>query len=135
MFEVPRTDPRLKNKDEVLGLLLRAGGAAPDAPRRAIALSVDFLARHPVHRLSFAGRDLVVVTSRDGANRVYDTDGVDFKRLLDVGAVEDAQGGRWRVTEDALVHETTSERRVRVPARRAFWFGWYAQFPDTDLVK
>ncbi len=23
----------------------------------------------------------------------------------------------------------------RVSAQRAFWFGWYAQFPDTLLVK
>ena len=134
MFEVPRTDPRLKNKDEVLGLLLRPAGAGSDAPRRAIALSVDFLARHPLHRLSFAGRDLVAVTSRDGANRVYETGGVHFTRVL-AGAVEDAAGGRWRVTEDALVHEATGEQRERVPAHRAFWFGWYAQFPETELVE
>jgi hypothetical protein len=135
MFEVPRTDPRLKNKDEVLGVLLRPAGTGSDALRRAIALSVDFLARHPLHRLSFAGRDLVVVTSREGANRVYETGRAEFIRMLDVGAVEDAAGGRWRVTEDALVHETTGERRERVPARRAFWFGWYAQFPETELVR
>jgi hypothetical protein len=135
MFEVPRTDPRLKNKDEILGLLLRPAGTGSDAPRRAMALSVDFLERHPLHRLSFAGRDLVVVTSRNGANRVYETGGTRFTRVLDVGAVEDAAGGRWRVTEDALVHETTREQRERVPARRAFWFGWYAQFPETELVK
>lgn len=135
MFEVPRTDPRLKNKDEVLGLLLRPAGAASDAPRHAVALSVDFLERHRLHRQSFAGRDLVIVTSRDGANRVYETGGVRFTRVLDTGVVKDAAGGRWRVTEDALVHETTRERRERVPARRAFWFGWYAQFPETELVK
>jgi len=24
---------------------------------------------------------------------------------------------------------------ARLPARRAFWFGWFAQFPDTELVR
>jgi hypothetical protein len=135
LFEVPRTDPRLKNKDEVLGLLVRAAGTGEGAPRRAIALSADFLEGHPLYELSFAGRDLIVVTSRDGANRVYETGGTDFRRGPAADIVEDAGGGRWRVSEEALVHETTGQRRARVPARRAFWFGWYAQFPDTELVK
>lgn len=135
MFEVPRTDPRLRNKDEVFGLLLRPAGAGSDAPRRALALSVAFLERHPLHPLSFAGHGLVIVTSGEGANRVYEAGGTDFRRENADGALEDASGGRWRITEDALVHETTGERRARVPARRAFWFGWYAQFPETELVK
>ena len=41
----------------------------------------------------------------------------------------------WRVTEAALALESDpSERRARLPAHRAFWFGWYAQFPDTELI-
>jgi hypothetical protein len=135
MFEVPRTDPRLKNKDEVLGLLLRPPESGSEPPRRALALSVEFLERHPLYELSFAGHDLVVVTSRDGANRVYETGGTDLTRVRGDGLLEDAGGDRWRVTEEALVHETTAERRARVPARRAFWFGWYAQFPETELVR
>ena len=40
------------------------------------------------------------------------------------------------VTEEALVPKTgTAAPLPRVPAFRAFWFGWYAQFPDTILVK
>jgi hypothetical protein len=33
------------------------------------------------------------------------------------------------------VNQATGEPRPRVPARRAFWFGWFAQFPETELVK
>ena len=69
MFGVPKLDKRLKNKDEVLTLLLRPKGAAPDAERKALALSARFL---NIHHVSFAGHDLVVVTSKKGANRVYD---------------------------------------------------------------
>jgi hypothetical protein len=135
MFEVPRTDPRLLNKDEVLGLLLRPRGAGPEAPRRAVALFVELLERHPVRRLSFAGHDLVVVTSPEGANRVYEASGTTFVRRLADATVEDAIGRRWTVTEDALVNQATGEPRPRVPARRAFWFGWFAQFPETELVR
>jgi hypothetical protein len=46
--------------------------------------------------------------------------------------VRDASGQRWRVTPDALVDDGTG-RLPRVPAHRAFWFGWYAQHPDTVL--
>ena len=39
------------------------------------------------------------------------------------------------MSEDALVLEDDAgERLARVPAQRAFWFGWYAQFPDTELI-
>ena len=42
---------------------------------------------------------------------------------------------RWQIEEAALVLENNlSIQRVRVPAQRAFWFGWHAQFPDTVLI-
>jgi hypothetical protein len=37
--------------------------------------------------------------------------------------------------EDALRAEDGDPPLLaRLPARRAFWFGWFAQFPDTELV-
>jgi len=41
------------------------------------------------------------------------------------------------MTEEAFVSEPDSHGPVapRVPARRAFWFGWHAQFPDTELIR
>jgi hypothetical protein len=135
MFEVPKTDSRLKNKDEVLALLLRPAGEA-GAERLPLALSARFLRKNPVHSLTFAGRELVVVTSREGANRVYETGGARLVRRLDDSRVADEAGRAWRPTEEALVpdgHEAAP--RPRVPAWRAFWFGWSAQFPHTELVK
>ena len=41
---------------------------------------------------------------------------------------------RFEVTEDELVAEDDATARLaRLPANRAFWFGWYAQFPETEL--
>ena len=77
----------------------------------------------------------MIVTSEQGANRVYDAGEVRFERRIDDERVVDDTGRVWLVSEDALVAEDDAGvRLVRVPAQRAFWFGWYAQFPDTELV-
>lgn len=135
LFEVPKTDPRLKNKAEVLALLLPSAGAPDDGERRALALSVDFLKKNPVYHHSFAGHDLVAITTPDGANRVYESGATRFRRRLSDGRIEDRDGRAWRLEEHALVLDGGDATRPRVPARRAFWFGWYAQFPDTALVR
>ncbi|MGE0454758.1 MAG: DUF3179 domain-containing protein [Vicinamibacteria bacterium] len=136
MFEIPRSDGRLKNKDEVLALLLRPPGAGELAPRQALALDLAFLRKRPLHQRRFAGRDLVILTSRSGANRVYESS-LAFSSFDGDEALVDRQGGRWRVTEKELVppEGSGSPAAPRLPARRAFWFGWHAQFPDTELVR
>ena len=132
MFQVPELDGRLKNKAEVLAIRL------PDASpgTRPLAIGAAFLDEHPLHELEYGGRRLVIVTSRQGANRVFDAGDVDFDRRLDDGAIVDTSGRRWRVSEAALVAELDDALRLpRVAAHRAFWFGWYAQFPDTELIR
>lgn len=132
MFEVSRSDARLKNKAEVVVLLVPGSGGA----RHPLAISVDFLRRNPVFQAVVAGRPLVVVTSPDGANRVYDAGPTRFARRVSRDRVADADGRLWRATEEALVAEDDpGARRPRLSAQRAFWFGWYAQFPDTELIK
>ena len=136
MFGVPKRDKRLKNKDEVLTLLLRPKGEGSDAERKTLALSAKFLKKNRIHHVSFAGHDLVVVTSKEGANRVYDTSQRRFVRQTKDGLLQDNEGSLWQVTEDALLIEDISLMPLaRVPARRAFWFGWYAQFPETELIR
>jgi hypothetical protein len=120
-----------------------AAGVAGDLP---LAISVDFLARHPVYELDFAGQGLVIVTSPAGANRVYRRGGHSFaaeredeaggRAAAAGGSLRDLEGRRWLVTEVALVLEQDPEVRLeRVPAYRTFWFGWYAQFPETQLIR
>jgi hypothetical protein len=136
MFEVPERDGRLPNKAEVLTLLLHPAGSDPETARRPLAVWAEFLKRNPIYHLTFAGQELVIVTSSAGANRVYVAPpGTRFIRQRPEGRLEDAQGRGWLVTEDGLICEVGGERSPRVPARRAFWFGWYAQFPDTALVR
>ena len=133
MFQVSRTDPRLNNKEEVV--VMRFDD--PDSGRRLpLAITASHLAANRVFHHRFAGRNLVVVTSEAGANRVYDAGDTRFVQPAGAGEVADDAGRVWRVTEAALVLAADAGvRRARLPAQRAFWFGWYAQFPATELIR
>jgi hypothetical protein len=138
MFGVPKLDKRLKNKEPVLALRLRPAESGDDGELQALALSAKFLGKRQnrVFHKSFAGHELVIVTSPDGANRVYDAGETRFATQEKDGRLRDSTGGSWRLTETALVPEAEgASPRSRVAARRVFWFAWQAMFPDTELVK
>jgi hypothetical protein len=130
MFEVPRADTRLKNKAEVL--VLRPEIIGKDA--RPVAIAVERLRREPVFPFEGGGRRFVVITSRAGANMIFERGAHTFVSPVRDGSIHDAAGGQWRVTADGLV-SAAGERLARVPAHRAFWFGWVAQYPTTELHK
>jgi hypothetical protein len=130
MFDVPRSDTRLKNKAEVL--VLRPEIIGNNA--RPVAISIDRLRREPAFTFEAGGRRFVVITSKGGANRVFERGGHTFVVRTQDDSIRDQAGGRWRATPEALVSDT-GERLARVPAHRAFWFGWVAQYPQTELYK
>ena len=128
MFTVPKQDRRLKNKAEVLALRFDA------APGEALAISARFLARNRLHHDRLGEVDLVVVTDRSGANRVYETAGREFVDWDQDRTLVDRAGATWRLDEAGL-GSSSGERLARLPAHRAFWFGWVAAYPDTRLVR
>jgi Protein of unknown function (DUF3179) len=127
MFGVPKLDSRLPNKAEVLAL------RPPGSGREPLAISADFLRRHPVYQDRIGNVDFVVLTDRTGANRVYASRGRRFVSWDGRRAV-DAERGSWTVSEAALTRGDGAWLG-RMPAHRAFWFGWYAAYPETRLVK
>ena len=131
MFQVSRLDNRLRNKDEVLVPRLTEGGGA-----KPLAIAARFLQEHRVYHVDVAHRPLVVVTTGSGANRVYASGPHRFVAGADDDHLVDAEGGMWVVAENQL-RSVRDPKLVlaRVPAHRAFWFGWFAQHPDTLLVK
>lgn len=135
-FQVSLTDRTLKNKAEVLTLKVRPVAGGGEVP---VAIAQDLLRRNRVYLVEVAGRRLVVVTSRQGANRVYalgSSSAAFQSTVVDEGVVLDGEGRRWRVTESALVAPGDAAVTLpRVTAQRAFWFGWRAQYPQTLLVK
>ncbi|MDE2782318.1 MAG: DUF3179 domain-containing (seleno)protein, partial [Gemmatimonadota bacterium] len=128
MFGVPKLDPRLRNKDEVLALRF------PDAPGEQLAIWVVFLSRNRVYHDRLGDTEFVVLTDASGASRVFESAGRRFTGWDSDSTVWDDSGARWAVTEGGLVGPA-GERLERLPAHRAFWFGWYAQYPGTRLVR
>jgi hypothetical protein len=126
MFGVPKPDARLPNKAEVLAL--RSPGAEP------LAIAAEFLRKNPVHQGRLGRQEFVVLTDGSGANRVYESAGMRFASWDGESAARDRSGGAWRVEEDKL-SGPGGRTLKRLPAHRAFWFGWHAAYPSTRLVK
>lgn len=127
MFTVPQTDGRLNNKDEVL--IVRPSGAEP------IAIASEFLIQNPIFHDQIGDLPFVVMTDNAGANRVYRSDGRTFQSTGTNTPIKSDDGKEWTLTEDALIATDGTERLRRMPAHRAFWFGWYADHPNVRLIK
>lgn len=132
-FQVSKTDQRLKNKAEVLVMQVRPAAGGESQP---VAIVADFLKDTPVFHFEAAGRRLLAVTSRQGANRVYalGRHPVVFPSRAASGELVDTTGRAWNVTEASLALVDGAVSLPRVVAHRAFWFGWYAQYPETLLL-
>jgi hypothetical protein len=128
MFTVPKRDERLPNKAEVLALRL------PQVPGESLAIAADFLSTRPVYHARIGNVNMVVFTDASGANRVYESRDVTFASWDNAKAVRDGRGNTWQLDESRLTGPNGETLR-RLPAHRAFWFGWHAAFPDTRLVK
>jgi hypothetical protein len=128
MFQVPALDARLKNKDEVLGLVF------PQHPDQPMAISASYLAAHPLYLDEVGGLRFVVLTDDSGANRVYEAADVTFTAWDGENGVQDATGRNWSLQEATLVSEDGAVLH-RLPAQRAFWFGWFSAYNHTRLVQ
>ena len=128
MFGVPKLDARLANKAEVLAL--RFNGS----PGEQLALSAEFLRANRVYHDQLGRQEFVVLTDASGANRVYESAGVRFADWDGEALARDRAGQAWKIGESSLDGPRGATLK-RLPAHRAFWFGWYAAYPSTRLVK
>ena len=128
MFSVPKLDARLPNKAEVLAL------RSPGHPGEQLAIAAEFLRANRVHHDRLGAQPFVVLTDASGANRVYESRDVKFTGWDGEFRARDRQGRSWTVSEDKL-DEPGGQTLKRLPAHRAFWFGWYSAYPGTRLVK
>ena len=106
----------------------------PQAPGEQLAIAADFLASRPVYQARIGNQNMVVLTDTSGANRVYESSELTFASWDNASAARDSRGSVWKVDESRLTGPN-GEILVRLPAHRAFWFGWQAAFPDTRLIK
>lgn len=127
MFSVPKLDSRLLNKQEIFAVIL---SEHPDKP---LAISADFLSEHPVYHDQINAFRFVVLTDESGANRLYEAGDEQFVSWDGDKKAKDQTQAIWMVTENAL--ESSAGRKLhRLPAYRAFWFGWYSAYPHTGLI-
>ncbi len=127
MFSTSTPDHRLKNKDEILALTY------PDLSQKSMAISADFLSDKPVYKNNLEDLNFVVLTDASGANRVFESKDIDFVSYDQDITATDSKGKKWTLSEDKLV--SGNAELTRLPAHRAFWFGWFSAFPKTILVK
>jgi len=128
MFGVPELDTRLKNKNEVFVLQPTSADEEP------LAFASEFLQRNPLHQDRVGTVDFVVVTDASGAHRAYATGDTRFAQWDGDASLVDKNGDQWTLEESRLY--TSDGRELdRLPAHRAFWFGWYSAWPNTRLVK
>jgi hypothetical protein len=128
MFETPFQDNRLKNKQEVLALRF------PAAPKDQLAIDTEFLKENRVFQTKIGGQKILVLTDNTGANRVYDPEEFDFIEFDTEQRVVSADGQKWTISETNLINDN-GRKLSRLPAHRAFWFGWHAAFPKTQLIQ
>ena len=128
MFNTPFNDTRLRNKQEVLALRFAA------APDEQLAIDTKFLQKNPIYQNKIGQQTFVVFTDNSGANRVYDPAGISFVSYDGEQVAKDSKGRLWTVGEEWLENKK-GKRLNRLPYHRAFWFGWHAAFPQTQLIK
>ena len=128
MFNTPYNDQRLKNKDEVLALRFKSN------PHEQLAISAKFLKKNPVYMDKLGTQNILVLTDKTGANRVYDPKGLMFESFDGDKTAVDSTGTVWTLSESKLVSGDGQELK-RLPYNRAFWFGWHATYPKSRLVK
>ena len=129
MFQTPFADDRLEDKEEVLALRFTPEGETP------VAISASFLKRNRIYEDEIGGQTYVILTDASRANRVYERPAnLGFVAWDKRQTATDHHGVKWTLTEAAL---TAPDGRTleRLPAHRAFWFGWHGAFPDTVLIK
>lgn len=129
MFNTPFQNDQLKNKQEVLALTF------PASPTEQLAIDTEFLNKNPLYIDKIGIQRLLVLTDTTGANRVYDPQDVEFVSYDRDITVIDSDGDEWTLSEGRLESPDHGVSLNRLPARRAFWFGWYAAFPETRLIK
>jgi hypothetical protein len=60
---------------------------------------------------------------------------VTFVERVGDSQVKDSTGRTWFADEDAIIPlDNPGGGLPRLAAFRAFWFGWYAQYPETQLI-
>jgi hypothetical protein len=140
MFPVAQRSQLLDTKARVYAMRI---GETP------IAYPLDLLTTEQVVNDTVAGVNLVLIAPEGsvevagssqragafsylagGAVRAYERGDTGFALGADANTLVDSDGVEWHITEEALV-SPSSPSLPRLAGHLAYWFGWYAFFPNT----
>jgi hypothetical protein len=119
MFSVPNIDKRLANKAEVIVF---------HHENKPYAISRKFLKNNPIYH-----HEEFVAITQGHESRVYMKSNNTFLKWVDSKTIEDDQGIHWSIEENRLLNK--NENIDRIVSYPSFWFGWYAAYPNTELIK
>ena len=139
LFPVWQRRDDLADKDRVFGV--ETDGVAKAYPLGAL---VDERVVNDEH----AGEPIVLIAARGtvevwpepvsyeagGEVRAYERGTHTFSESAEENTLNDETGAVWDLSEDALVGPT-GERLERIPGHLAYWFGWFAFYPRTELYE
>jgi hypothetical protein len=127
MFPVGVRDDRLPAKAWVFAI--RSGEAA-------MAFELEALQQEGVLNTRVGEQPVVLVVGGGRAVRAYERGELAFDWLPGrpgETTLVASDGSRWRVSDVAMYREGGGGVLNRLPGHLAYWFGWYAFFPDTGL--
>ena len=122
IFPIGLEDDRLARKAWVFGV---------EVGSQRMAFALDALHERGILNTVVGGVSIVLVPGSGRAVRAYER-GERIFSLSDGELVAD-DGTAWRLTDLGLLQRDAPTRLPRVPGHLAYWFGWYAFFPDTGL--
>ena len=79
---------------------------------------------------------VLLADPKSGAVRAFDRPSAGLSFGWDSGRLVDDQGRNWQVSDQQLVPSGfEGEALGRRPGHFAYWFGWYAFFPRTEVYQ
>lgn len=127
MFPASPRSGRLRTKEYVFAL--RLSGKAKVYP-------LEVLEKEAVVNDVLGGTNLVIVTASAATRtvRAFERGSHRFRRGQSAMELVDRVTGEvWAVEEEALVNRATGQRLNRLGGHLAYWFGWFAFYPDTEV--
>ncbi|MBK8904346.1 MAG: DUF3179 domain-containing protein [Anaerolineaceae bacterium] len=144
MFPVWQQSDRLFNKDHVYTLRLDETPKAYPVTDLLAERVVNDVVGETAVTLIAAGEIVEVEGTSQRVGPVTYTSGAEIRAFArgehsfapgpDDFTVLDEDGRSWQVTEEALVGPD-GETLARINGHLAYWFGWYAFYPETELYE
>lgn len=128
MFPVAPRDQRLPAKAYVFAI--RRQGKAKAYPLTVIGTA-------GVINDTFAGSNFTIIAHiKTRTVRAYERGTYTFvPGHAPTVVVEKSSGDRWQVREEYLINPKSGERLPRIGGHIAYWFGWYAFYPHTEVYR